>query len=43
MEKDDVIIFNNVEPHGWNLIGDDMKLLVMILFAGIYCREDQRI
>ena len=30
MEKDDVIIFNNVEPHGWNLIGDDMKLLVMI-------------
>lgn len=30
MEKDDVIIFNNVEPHGWNLISGDMKLLVMI-------------
>lgn len=30
MEKDDVIIFNNVEPHGWNLIGGDLKLLVMI-------------
>ena len=28
---DDVrIIFNNVEPHGWKLIGGDMKLLVMI-------------
>ena len=30
MEKDDVIIFNNVEPHGWNLLSGDMKLLVMI-------------
>mgnify|MGYP003233010593 CR=1 FL=1 len=30
MEEDDIIIFNNVEPHGWKLIGGDMKLLVMI-------------
>ena len=29
MEEDDIII-NNVEPHGWKLIGGDMKLLVMI-------------
>lgn len=30
MKEDDVIIFNNVEPHGWKLLGDDMKLIVMI-------------
>ena len=30
MTEGDIIIFNNVEPHGWNLLGDDMKLLVMI-------------
>ena len=30
MEKDDIIIFNNVEPHGWKLLGGNMKLLVMI-------------
>lgn len=30
MEKDDIIIFNTVEPHSWNLIGKDMELLVMI-------------
>ena len=27
MEKDDIIIFNNVEPHGWKLLGGNMKLL----------------
>lgn len=30
MDEGDIIIFNNVEPHGWNLVGDDMHLLVMI-------------
>ena len=30
MEEDDIIIFNNVEPHGWKLLGGNMKLLVMI-------------
>ena len=30
MTEGDIIIFNNVEPHGWKLLGADMKLLVMI-------------
>lgn len=30
MEPGDIIIFNNVEAHGWKLMGEDMKLLVMI-------------
>lgn len=30
MESGDIIIFNNVEVHGWKLMGEDMKLLVMI-------------
>lgn len=30
MEKDDIIIFNNVEPHGWKLLSGDMKLVVMV-------------
>ena len=30
MMKPDIIIFNNVEAHGWKLMGEDMKLLVMI-------------
>lgn len=30
MEENDIIIFNNVEPHGWKLLGGRMKLLVMI-------------
>lgn len=30
MEEDDIIIFNNVEPHGWKLLGGNMRLLVMI-------------
>ena len=31
MKPGDIIIFNNVEAHGWKLMGEDMKLLVMIL------------
>lgn len=30
MDEGDIIIFNNVEPHGWKLLGEDMHLLVMI-------------
>lgn len=30
MDEGDIIIFNNVEPHGWTLLEDDMHLLVMI-------------
>lgn len=30
MEAGDIIIFNNVEPHGWNLPDSDMKVTVMI-------------
>lgn len=30
MEPGDIIIFNNVEAHGWKLMGEDMRLLVMI-------------
>lgn len=30
MDVGDIIIFNNVEPHGWKLLGDDMHLLVMV-------------
>lgn len=30
MEPGDIIIFNNVEPHGWKLLGEDMDLLVMV-------------
>lgn len=30
MKPGDIIIFNNVEAHGWKLMGEDMKLLVMI-------------
>lgn len=30
MDEGDIIIFNNVEPHGWNLLDGDMHLLVMI-------------
>lgn len=30
MDEGDIIIFNNVEPHGWKLMGDDMHLLVMV-------------
>ena len=30
MDKGDIIIFNNVEPHGWTLLDGDMELLVMI-------------
>lgn len=30
MDEGDIIIFNNVEPHGWNLLDEDMRLLVMI-------------
>lgn len=30
MEEGDIIIFNNVEPHGWKLLEQDMCLLVTI-------------
>lgn len=30
MDEGDIIIFNNVEPHGWTLLEEDMHLLVMI-------------
>ncbi len=30
MSEEDIIIFNNVEPHGWTLLEDDMHLLVMV-------------
>lgn len=30
MDEGDIIIFNNVEPHGWKLLGEDMHLLVMV-------------
>ena len=30
MNEGDIIIFNNVEPHGWKLLDNDMHLLVMI-------------
>lgn len=30
MDEGDIIIFNNVEPHGWKLLEDDMHLLVMV-------------
>lgn len=30
MDEGDIIIFNNVEPHGWTLLEEDMYLLVMI-------------
>ena len=38
--KDDIIIFNNVEPHGWKL-GGRMKTSGNDFFAGICSREDQ--
>lgn len=38
MEEDDIIIFNNVEPHGWKLISGNMRLLVMI-FAPEFVAE----
>ena len=40
MKPGDIIIFNNVEAHGWKLMGEDMKLLVMI-FPGICGRKVQ--
>ena len=30
MTEGDIIIFNNVEPHGWSLLENDMQLMVMI-------------
>lgn len=30
MNEGDIIIFNNVEPHGWSLLEEDMHLLVMV-------------
>lgn len=30
MEKGDLIIFNNAEPHGWISVQEDMHLLVMV-------------
>lgn len=30
MEENDIIIFNNVEPHGWKLSGENIRLLVMM-------------
>ena len=30
MSDGDIIIFNNVEPHGWKLDGGEMSLLVMV-------------
>lgn len=30
MNQGDIIIFNNVEPHSWSLLDEDMELLVMI-------------
>ncbi|MDC7289522.1 AraC family transcriptional regulator [Blautia schinkii] len=30
MDVGDIIIFNNVEPHGWKLLCNDMHLLVMV-------------
>lgn len=30
MDEGDIIIFNNVEPHGWKLLEEDMHLLVMV-------------
>ncbi|MFQ9510747.1 MAG: cupin domain-containing protein, partial [Lachnospiraceae bacterium] len=30
MESGDIIIFNNVEPHGWHLPDSDMEVMVMI-------------
>lgn len=30
MDEGDIIIFNNVEPHGWKIMGEEMHLLVMI-------------
>lgn len=34
----DIIIFNNVEPHGWNVCDEDMKALVMV-FASEFVAE----
>lgn len=30
MDEGDIIIFNNVEPHGWKLLAEDMHLVVMV-------------
>ena len=38
MKESDLIIFNNVEPHGWTLLNDDMHLLVMV-FAPEFVAE----
>lgn len=38
MKEGDLIIFNNVEPHGWTLLDDDMHLIVMI-FAPEFVAE----
>lgn len=37
MNEEDIIIFNNVEPHGWKLV-EDMHLLVMV-FAPEFVAE----
>ena len=41
MEEDDIIIFNNVEPHGWKLLGGRYEASGNDFFAGICSREDQ--
>ena len=38
MEENDIIIFNNVEPHGWKLLNEAFGY---DLFAGVCSREDQ--
>lgn len=38
MSEDDIIIFNNVEPHGWSLLEQDMHLIVMV-FAPEFIAE----
>ncbi|MBO5460279.1 MAG: helix-turn-helix transcriptional regulator [Ruminococcus sp.] len=38
VEEGAIIIFNNVEPHGWTLLDEDMRLLVMI-FAPEFVAE----
>ena len=39
MSEEDIIIFNNVEPHGWTLLEDDMHLLVMVFLRNLWLRS----
>ena len=41
MKENDIIIFNNVEPHGWKLLGRQNEAFGYDFFAGVCSREDQ--